>query len=108
MKDVPKIQLRDVSVFPDDAVLKKTLGRSFAWYAKLLHLFAANDMLHEWRYYRDGNAWLHGRDYVTPEDIQAIAPDVLRHRVLLSYEAEAEGRTPDQFIDALLARIPVP
>jgi MoxR-like ATPase len=53
-------------------------------------------------------AWLHGRDYVTPEDIQAIAPDVLRHRVLLSYEAEAEGRTPDQFIDALLARIPVP
>ena len=58
VKDAPVVQLRDVSVFPDDAVLKKTLGRSFAWYARLLRLFAANDMLPEWRYYRDGNAWL--------------------------------------------------
>ncbi len=58
MNDTPTIQLREVSVFPDDAVLKKTLGRSFGWYVKLLHLFAANEMLHEWRYYRDGNAWL--------------------------------------------------
>jgi MoxR-like ATPase len=53
-------------------------------------------------------AWLAGRDYVSPEDIQAIAPDVLRHRVLLSYQAEAEGRTSDDFIDELLARVPVP
>jgi MoxR-like ATPase len=53
-------------------------------------------------------AWLQGRDYVTPEDIQTIAPDILRHRVLLSYEAEAKGRTADEFIDALLARVPVP
>jgi MoxR-like ATPase len=53
-------------------------------------------------------AWLAGRDYVSPEDIQAVAPDVLRHRVLLSYESEAEGRHPDDFIAALLARVPVP
>ncbi len=51
-------------------------------------------------------AWLEGRDYVSPEDVQAVAPDVLRHRVLLSYESEAEGRRPDDFIGALLARVP--
>ncbi|MBI1422446.1 MAG: AAA domain-containing protein [Gammaproteobacteria bacterium] len=54
------------------------------------------------------HAWLHARDYVTPQDIQAIAADVLRHRVLLSYQAEAEGITPDQFIGELLRRIAVP
>lgn len=53
-------------------------------------------------------AWLAGRDYVSPEDIQAIVPDVLRHRILLSYQAEAEGKTVDQFVNALLARVPVP
>lgn len=53
-------------------------------------------------------AWLAGNDYVSPEDIQAIAPDVLRHRILMSYQAEAEGRTPDQFIEKLLTLVPVP
>ena len=53
-------------------------------------------------------AWLQGRDYVSPEDLQNVAPDVLRHRVLLSYEAEAEGKRPDDFINALLARVPAP
>jgi MoxR-like ATPase len=53
-------------------------------------------------------AWLDGRDFVTPEDVQSIAPDVLRHRVLLSYEAEADGRGPNDFISALLARVPAP
>ena len=53
-------------------------------------------------------AWLAGRDYVSPSDIQALAPDVLRHRILLSYEAEAGGLTPDQLISTLLQRIPVP
>lgn len=53
-------------------------------------------------------AWLNGRDYVSPEDVQAVAPDILRHRVLLSYESEAEGRRPDDFIAALLARVPAP
>jgi len=54
------------------------------------------------------HAWLAGRDYVSPEDVQAIAHDVLRHRVLLSYEAEADGIDADGFIEELLARVPVP
>ena len=54
------------------------------------------------------HAWLAGRDYVTPVDIQSVAHDVLRHRVLLSFEAEAAGRTPDQIVDVLLSRIGVP
>ena len=54
------------------------------------------------------HAWLAGRDFVGPEDVQAVAYDVLRHRILLSYEAEADGITPDRFIEALLARIAVP
>ncbi|HWN37439.1 MAG TPA: MoxR family ATPase [Gammaproteobacteria bacterium] len=54
------------------------------------------------------HAWLSGRDYVTPEDVQGMAHDVLRHRILLGYEAEASGRTPNEIIDTLLARIGVP
>jgi MoxR-like ATPase len=54
------------------------------------------------------HAWLAGRDYVTPEDIQQVAHDILRHRILLSFEAEAAGRTPDEVVDSLLARIGVP
>ncbi|MFA5959005.1 MAG: MoxR family ATPase [Tatlockia sp.] len=54
------------------------------------------------------HAFLAGRDYVTPEDIHVIAHDVLRHRVLLSYEAEAEGVSSDDFIDGLLRVIAVP
>jgi len=53
-------------------------------------------------------AWLAGRDYVTPEDIHAVAPDVLRHRVLLTYEAEADGMSPDAFVHRLLTRVPLP
>jgi MoxR-like ATPase len=53
-------------------------------------------------------AWLAGRDYVTPEDVQEMAHDVLRHRVLLGFEAEASGRTADEVIDTLLERIGVP
>jgi MoxR-like ATPase len=54
------------------------------------------------------HAWLAGRDYVTPVDIQTMAHDVLRHRILLSFEAEAAGRTPDQIVDVLLSRVGVP
>ena len=54
------------------------------------------------------HAWLAGRDYVDPDDIQSIAYDVLRHRIILSYEAEAEGVTPDIFIRELISRIAVP
>jgi MoxR-like ATPase len=51
---------------------------------------------------------LNERDYVDPQDIQAVACDVLRHRVILSYEAEAEGVTCDRFIHELLQRVAVP
>jgi MoxR-like ATPase len=53
-------------------------------------------------------AWLDGRDFVTPDDVQLIAPDALRHRVLLDYAAEAEGITPQRCIDELLQRVPAP
>jgi MoxR-like ATPase len=53
-------------------------------------------------------AWLAGRDYVTPADVHAIAPDVLRHRVILTYQAESEGVTTDDFVKALVAAVPVP
>ena len=54
------------------------------------------------------HAWLDQRDFVSPDDIQAIAFDVLRHRVILSYEAEAEGITPDDFIQEIISRVAVP
>ncbi len=53
-------------------------------------------------------AWLAGRDYVAPEDIQTMAYDVMRHRIILTYEAEADGITPDKLIGELIARIAVP
>ena len=53
-------------------------------------------------------AWLAGRDYATPEDVQAVAPDVLRHRLLPSYEATAEGWDGERLVRALLDRVPLP
>lgn len=53
------------------------------------------------------HAWLNGRDFVGPEDVQAIAHDVLRHRLVVTYEAEAEGKYADEVIDMLLNRVPV-
>ena len=53
-------------------------------------------------------AWLDGRDYVSPGDVQTVASDVLRHRLLLSYEAEADGVGVNQLLDQLLKHIAVP
>jgi MoxR-like ATPase len=53
------------------------------------------------------HAWLQGRDYVSPEDVQWVAHDVLRHRILVSFEGEAEGVTSDTIIDELLQLVPV-
>ncbi|MYW05806.1 AAA family ATPase, partial [Streptomyces sp. SID3343] len=53
-------------------------------------------------------AWLAGRDYVTPDDVKALARPALRHRVRLRPEAEMEGVTPDAVIDSVLAHTPVP
>lgn len=53
-------------------------------------------------------AFMEGRSFVTPQDIKLLAHDVLRHRILPSYEAEAEGVSTDVLVDRILARVPVP
>ena len=55
-----------------------------------------------------GHAFLRGRGYVTPEDIKAIGPDVLRHRVIVSYEAEAEEITADDLVQRILDTVEAP
>jgi MoxR-like ATPase len=54
------------------------------------------------------HAWLQKREFVTPEDIQAVAHDVLRHRIILSYSAMAEGMTTDEVIHAIISRVAIP
>ena len=53
------------------------------------------------------NAWLRGSEFVTPDDVQAVAHDVLRHRIIVSFEAEANGISADQVISTLIAKVPV-
>ena len=53
------------------------------------------------------HAWMRGADFATPLDVQAVAHDVLRHRLILTFEAEADGVTRDGLIDELLASVPV-
>lgn len=54
------------------------------------------------------HAWLHQRDFVSPEDIQAVLSNVLRHRLIYSYHAQAQGVTPNQVISKLVSLVPVP
>lgn len=54
------------------------------------------------------NAFLNGRGYVTPDDVKVLAPDVLRHRLLISFEAQAEGISAEKIINELLKRVEVP
>ena len=54
------------------------------------------------------HAFVSGRGYVTPQDVKTMAPDILRHRIILSYEAEAEEKTTDDLIEVLLERLEVP
>jgi len=53
------------------------------------------------------HAWLHGKEFVSPDDVQAVVHDVFRHRLLLSFEAEAEGMNADQITDQILSFVPV-
>jgi MoxR-like ATPase len=53
-------------------------------------------------------AFLKGRAYATPEDVKALAPDVLRHRLILTYEAEAQNVSADAIVTQILAKVPVP
>ena len=52
--------------------------------------------------------FMHHRSFVTPQDIKDLAHDILRHRILLSYEAEAENISTDDVIDHILTKVPVP
>ena len=54
------------------------------------------------------DAFTEGRDFVLPEDVRSVAHDVLRHRIGLSYEAEAERISSDQIVDEILAKVIVP
>lgn len=54
------------------------------------------------------HAWLKGKDFVTPEDLHAVVYDILRHRLILSFEAQAEGLTTDHVIASLLKSVPLP
>ena len=54
------------------------------------------------------NAWIEGRDFVSPEDVQAVVYDILRHRIILSFEAQAEGVSTDDIIQSLLKAVPLP
>ena len=53
------------------------------------------------------NAWIAGRDYVSPDDVQAVALDCLRHRLIVSFEAEAAGVSSDNVVERLIGRVPV-
>jgi len=58
MEQINTIELTDEKIFPDDTVLEKVLGPSFTAYKSLLYLFEQSNLHHEWRYYKDGKAWL--------------------------------------------------
>ena len=77
------------------------LGRRIAWGASPRGSIALERCAR-------ARAWLAGRDYATPEDVRAVAPDVLRHRVLPSYEAQAEGWDGERLVQELLERVPLP
>jgi MoxR-like ATPase len=77
------------------------LGRWIAWGASPRATIALDRCAR-------ARAWLAGRDYALPEDVQAIAHEVLRHRILPSYEAEAEGVRADTIVDRLLECVALP
>ncbi|HNZ29057.1 MAG TPA: DUF3788 family protein [Candidatus Goldiibacteriota bacterium] len=58
METINNIELKDEKTYPDEKVLQGILGKSYIAYSSLIELFNNNEMIHEWRYYRDGKAWL--------------------------------------------------
>nr|WP_234852779.1 MoxR family ATPase [Pseudoxanthomonas winnipegensis] len=85
----------------DAARYDAALGRRIAWGASPRGSIALERCAR-------AHAWLAGRDFVTPEDVRAVAGDVLRHRVLPSYEATAEGWDGGRLVEALIERVPLP
>jgi MoxR-like ATPase len=94
------VRLAAASRYPDRYGLKD-LGRFLSFGASPrapIHLIEGARAL----------AFLRGRDYVLPQDVTDLAPDVMRHRIVLSYEALAEGMTPDQIVAKIMAHHPAP
>ena len=58
METTESLELRDANIYPDNEVLRSVLGKSFEVYLKLLDLYKKNELEYEWRYYKDGKAWL--------------------------------------------------
>jgi MoxR-like ATPase len=60
--------------------------------------------------YRASQAWaaIHGRDYVLPDDIKALTPSVLTHRIHISPQTRLRGRTPEEVLDEIVDQVPVP
>ena len=58
MDTINNIELKDEDIFPDEKILLNVLGKSYEAYTTLIELYDKNEMKHEWRYYRDGKAWL--------------------------------------------------
>ena len=85
----------------DPARYDAALGRRIAWGASPRGSIALERCAR-------ARAWLDGRDYVTPDDVRAVAPDVLRHRVLPSFEATAEGWDGERLVGELLRLVPLP
>ncbi len=85
----------------DPAPYDKALAKRIAWGASPRGSIALERCAR-------ARAWLDGRDFVTPEDVHAVAPDVLRHRVLPSYEATAEGWDGGRLVAEVLKRVPLP
>jgi len=99
--DVEKyiVRLVDATRYPDKYKLK--LGRFIAWGASpraSIGLFIASK----------ANALLNGKSFVTPQHIKDVAHDILRHRIILNYEGQAEGIKQDDIISEVLAKVPTP
>lgn len=58
METINNIELRDENIYPDEIVLNRILGQSYEAYKDLIELFKKHDLSYEWRYYKDGKAWL--------------------------------------------------
>ncbi len=99
--DVEQYLLRFVTTTRDPASVSPDLARWIAFGASPRGTIALDACAR-------AHAWLNQRDYVSPEDVQAVVHDTLRHRILLSYEAEADAITTDTVIDQLLSYLAVP
>ena len=98
-----------VKVFVDDAVLSYLISLC-NWTRTDDRILAGVSPRGSLSFYKACQAYaaIHGRDFVTPEDVHAVVYDILRHRLILSFEAQAEGLTSDDVINSLLKLVPLP